>query len=102
MEGVDVKSIKELIDETLYGIRRLLRGDKGPVITVSLLNLLYNLVHTGAIPTTNHQRQFFDKHSQLVLDLLDDEISFEWKQAQFIADPTLVRNIAATCPSTAS
>lgn len=102
MDDVDRKIVKEAaIAPTPAQFRALLRKEsERSELTISLLNLLYNLVSVQSIPTTRAQRQFFDEHSEVVRLLLARNRSLSEKKELLLQSPEIARTIALACPDT--
>lgn len=102
MDGCDIEIISQLSRTSRYQVSKIINSESIELeITKSLLNLLYNIVHIGSVPVSPTQKAYFDKHSQLVFDLLKKSKSLKWKKAQLENNVSLVINIAASCPTVA-
>ncbi len=99
MEGCDVQLISNILRIPRPKVRKLLQKESSELeVTKSLLNLLYNIVVIGSVPVSQTQKDYLDRHSDIVHDLLGNR-SLKWKKAALEKDPALVLNIAASCPT---
>jgi hypothetical protein len=80
-------------------IRRLLASESRHYeITKSLVNLLYNIVTVGSVPTTRLQKEYFEKYTRPVLDILSTKKPLYAKKRVFERNIDLVIRIAEACP----
>ena len=99
MEGIDTSLITNLHRVDRKQVGKLLKNESKQLeVTKSLLNLLHNIVRVGSVEVSETQRQFFDKHTNLVLKLLAKSTPLAWKKRQLQRNVPLVLNIAASCP----
>ena len=102
MDDIDLHVIHEAATATSPSqIRSLLQAEsKRQELTISTLNLLYNLVSVQSLPTTLAQRQFFDQRGEIVRLLLARNRSLEQKKHLLLEHPEIVRTVALACPDT--
>lgn len=102
MEGCEVGRVSEISRVPRRRVRRIIESESDQLeVTKSLLNILYNIVIVGSIPPTITQRAFFNKHSELVLELVSKYRPLHWKKQALQENVSLVINIAASCHTVA-
>jgi hypothetical protein len=102
MEGLDIDRICRIPQLSKPDIRKLLKAESTELeVTVSLLNLLHNIVRVGSVSVSRTQKDFLDKNSALVLQLLSKNRSISWKKSQLETNIPLVITIAGSCPTIA-
>ena len=100
MEGCLCDVVSRLPHLEPQEVLQVLRSEsKDREVTISLLNLLHNIVITGAVPVSKGQTDFFDKNVATVLHLLGSKKSLKWKKKTLEDNISIVLNIAASCPS---
>ena len=102
MDDIDLKIVREAASApTPAQFRSLLRKESGRLeLTISLLNLLYNLVTVQSLPTTRAQREFFDQYAEIVRLLLARNRSLKEKKELLLQYPQIARTVALACPDT--
>ena len=100
MEGCAVEVIRQIPKLSNYRVRSILqRETRQYKVTKSLLNLLYNIVIVGSVPTSVVQKVYFDQHSKLVWQLLSSSNTLRWKNEQFKKNIQFTKKVASTCPT---
>ena len=79
-------------------IRSKLKSESQNELTISIVNLLYNIVVTQVIPTNQAQRSYFNEHSDLIWKILATKTSLKAKKTLLEENPKLVKVIATACP----
>ena len=102
MENVDVDAVREAAFAVGPAqIRFLLQSESSRrELTISILNLLENLIVYQSIPTTAYQRQFFDERAEVIRSLLTKKPSLKRKKELLLKHPEIVRTVALACPDT--
>ena len=98
MEGCVVGRLSEIAQGTRRQVKKILDSESDQLeVTKSLVNILYNLVIVGSITPTPIQRTFFDKHSELVFQLVSKSRPLYWKKQELRDNITLVIHISTSC-----
>lgn len=102
MEGCEVGRVSEISRIPRRQVKRIIESESDQLeVTKSLLNILYNIVIVGSILPTVSQRAFFNKHSEIVLELVSRSRPLHWKKQVLQESISLVINIAASCHTVA-
>ena len=102
MEGCAVGRVAEISRGPRQRVKRILDLESDQLeVTKSLVNILYNIVIVGSVPPTATQRTFFDKHSEIVFQLVSRSRALHWKKETLRDNISLVINIAASCHTVA-
>ena len=99
MEGCNRELIQSIKHTAPAIIRKTLKSDTQNELTISLLNLLYNVVVIQSVQTNQAQRSYFNEHSDIVWKLLRQKTPLKEKKTLLEKNPNLVRVIATTCPN---
>lgn len=92
----DVGSFPRLSDRRL---KLLLLSDTSRLeLTKSIVNILYNIVHSRAAVTTAAQKRVLEQYETLVWQLLDPLHSLQQKKRILVNNTRLVKAIAQSCP----
>ncbi len=92
--------IRQFPDLPKRKIRQILHSESSRLeVTKSLLDLVYNIVVVGSVPVAPVQKEYLDKHSDLVWHLLHTSKSLSSKKTLLEANIPLVVAIAASCPT---
>lgn len=98
MEGCSASRVAEISRVPKRQVKKILDSESDQLeVTKSLVNILYNIVIVGSIAPTSTQRAFFDKHSELVFQLVSKSRPLYWKKQELRENISLVLNIAASC-----
>lgn len=92
------EKVQEIRTLTNAAIKSLIREEEAFEVTRSLVTILHNILE-GNLSYTRVQRRYLTDHSDDVHDLLDEHESLRLKQEIFANNPSLVRHVAASCPS---
>ena len=102
MEGCAVGRVADITRVPRRQVKRILDSESDQLeVTKSLVNILYNIVIVGSVPPTETQRAFFDKHSDIVFQLVSRSKALYWKKEALRENISLVINIAASCHTVA-
>jgi hypothetical protein len=107
MEGCLVQTVRQLKRLEAGQIGQVLRSEsKSQEVTKSLLNLLFNICLTKAVPLSHRLKAEFSKHSRLVIQLLkganpraNHTADIQTKKRLLLRNPELVRLISEACPA---
>ena len=99
MEGVDIDRVCQILRTPRQKVIEILKSESDDLeVSKSLLNILYNLVTVGSLPTNREQKVFFDSQADTVRLLLDRRRSLQSKKETLEENIDLVIAIAASCP----
>ena len=103
MDGVLVDTVRRLRLLNHEEIAEVLANESSNLeITKSLLNILFNICFTRAVPLTRRQRALFKDYDKLAVELLTgarkQSAALRDKKRLLQRNPALVKLIAETCP----
>ena len=102
MEGCVVGRVAEISRAPRRQVKRILDSESDQLeVTKSLVNILYNIVIVGSVPPSATQRAFFDKHADIVFQLVSRSRALHWKKEALRENISLVINISASCHTVA-
>ena len=97
-----MSTVRMLKRMDLDDVTKTLRNESRRMeVTKSLLNILFNICFTKAVPLTQRQKNAFKVHHKLVVEILTDArdpANLVEKKRLLEQNPELVQLIAATCP----
>ena len=99
MENCDARVIAAVVDLSLTQIAALLKTDRpGFRLTLSIVNLLHNLLEVGSLPVPSALRESFEAELELVDQLLRPAAPHARLNRLLQRTPRFIRMLARACP----